>query len=494
MHIRHLAALAVAFLLSASPAGAQTSTSTGATVSAGSSGSTSTVGAVITPAAPAPAAPGFGTFLRPFSVTSLWNARPVKPRFGNFVIPESDYVPFIGPGQYSTGAFEARPGDPPATIYPVAGRAGVWEPDGEMWLPSITIPRWPADTTPATGGDGHADVVDSVTGVVHSFWGLKKVSGRWVAMQYAWTRIDGTGWGNPAHHYQGARAAAVPPLGGLIRKHEINDGAATYKHALSMSLTFNALSPKPAYIYPATSADTYAASLNSGQLPEGALMMLPPSFNLASVTNPALRKVANTLMTYGAYVIDQNAGTPFYIYVENGSNFSLHKNGWDSKAALDLHLIRASLRQVVAAESWLDGAGRPMALEKNMNLLSMRGGWSQHKGSVRGVYDTASQSLKFPSTLTPATMANGNGRGISIVKWSKPAAGDRLKFTAVTTGGGKLTLEAWSGATMAYSTGALANGETRTFTVPAGAWWVLYATSGAGGPSSVSGTLLKVAP
>ena len=132
-----------------------------------------------------------------------------------------------------------------------------------------------------------------------------------------------------------------------------------------------------------------------------------------------------------------------------------------------------------------------MALEKNMNLLSMRGGWSQHRGTVRGVYDTASQSLKFPATSTPAIMANGNGRGISIVKWSKPAAGDKLKFTAVTTGGGKLTLEAWCGATMAYSTGALANGETRTFTVPAGAWSVLYATSGTGGPSSVSGTLVR---
>jgi hypothetical protein len=36
-----------------------------------------------------------------------------------------------------------------------------------------------------------------------------------------------------------------------------------------------------------------------------------------------LRKVAGTLEKFGASVVDQNVGTPFYIYVENGSGFNI---------------------------------------------------------------------------------------------------------------------------------------------------------------------------
>src|SRR5690606_36727540 len=107
----------------------------------------------------------------------------------------------------------------------------------------------------------------------------------------------------------------------LIRKHEIDNGDSMYRHALAMSLSFNALSPNPTYGFPATSADTNAARENSGRIPEGALMMLPPSYDTQKIVTPALRKVAETLKTYRAYVVDRNFGTPYFIYVENGAGF-----------------------------------------------------------------------------------------------------------------------------------------------------------------------------
>ncbi|MGC8035661.1 hypothetical protein ACP3WA_26485, partial [Salmonella enterica] len=77
------------------------------------------------------------------------------------------------------------------------------------------------------------------------------------------------------------------------------------------TMTYNGLSAKPTYVFPATSADVNAAKVNSGPFPEGALMMLPPSFDTSKITNEEVRRIAETLKRYGAYVIDANDGTPF---------------------------------------------------------------------------------------------------------------------------------------------------------------------------------------
>jgi hypothetical protein len=435
----------------------------------------------------------FGNFLRPFSAKSLWNCKPIKPKFSTFEIPLSDYFPVVASGEYSTGVFEAKATDKPMVIYPNIKKTGVWCPDSEISKPTVTIPRWPNDAQPATGGDGHCDIVDSVTGVVHSFWQLRKVADKWTAVQYAWTRIDGTGWGSPSHYFQGARAAAVPPIGGLIRKHEINDGKDSYSHVLAMSLTFNALCPAPAYVYPATSADQYAASLNSGKIPEGALVMLPPDFDTSKITSEKLRKVVNTLKTYGAYVVDQNSGTPFYIYVENDSGYALHGMAWNSVVANELQIVRSALRMVESVEGYVDGNGIVLPKEINQNVLSMRGPWTHQKGTVKAEYDTWTQCVKFPASNDVTTSYDSNGRGISKVTWAKIVPGDTVKLTSIATGGAKLLLQVWSGSAMAFQVGPLANGESKTFKIPTGAWYVLYLYSGGKGvESTVAGTLVKV--
>jgi hypothetical protein len=438
----------------------------------------------------------FGNFYRPFAANSLWNSRPVNPVFGTYSIPTSDYYPAIASGAFSTGAFEGLASDPAMVVYGSTAK-GIWDPDTEAYVPSITVPHWPASTTPATGGDGHADIVDATTGIVHSFWQLKKdATGRWTANTYGHTRIDGRGWGDPAHYYQGARAAAVPPLGGLIRKHEVNDGLLNYGHALAMSLTFNALAPTPAYIYPATSADTYAAIVNSGKIPEGALMMLPPSFDDTKMVTIALRKVARTLKMYGAYVVDQNHGTPFYIYVENNSGFALNTGGWNQAVANDLQTIRAALRQVVSAGSWVDGEGRTIVPETtaNFNLMSMRGAWVRSAGTVSGKFNTLTQALEFPATTTATTMNNTSMRGVGNVQWAKTAVGDTLKVTAIATGGAKMRLHVVVDHKVVVDSGLLTNGMSARWVVPAGAKYNLYVVSGVGAPSSMRAKLEKVTP
>ena len=238
---------------------------------------------------------GFGTFERPFSAQSYWNVHPVGVQLGDFQIPDSTYRPLVGEGPYSTTAFLADEKDSPQQVFGIAGKPGLWELDGEQFIAEVTIPRWPSETIPASGSDGHADIVDPVDGVIHSFLNLKKgKDGRWTASMYAWTRLDGRGWGDPSHYYQGARAAAVPPMAGLVRKHEVNDGQRMYRHALAMSLTHNGLSSEKGYVFPATSADRTWKEYTGG-IPEGALLMLPEGFDTNSINDPALRKRAETL-------------------------------------------------------------------------------------------------------------------------------------------------------------------------------------------------------
>ncbi len=123
----------------------------------------------------------FGRYEQPFSADSLWNSRPVEPLFANDEIPRSLYFPAVQEGAFSTGFFLAKPTDPPVVIKGNAGKTGLWNVDAESFQPEVTIPHWPSTVAPATGGDGHADVVDPINGVIYSFYQLKNISGQWTA-------------------------------------------------------------------------------------------------------------------------------------------------------------------------------------------------------------------------------------------------------------------------------------------------------------------------
>jgi hypothetical protein len=443
---------------------------------------------------------GFGTFYKPFAADSPWNSRPVKPFLGTYQLKKPllhpDWIPAIADGAYSVGVFMARASDGPMTIYGKAGTAGVGDPDTGKFH-NITIPRWPANVVPATGEDGHAEVIDTVAGVVHSFFQLTNKNGKWTATMYAWTKLEGRGFGDPAHWSQGARSAGAPPTGGLIRLHELTDNKDHFDHALAMSLPSHTLAngiTRASYVYPATTADT-TAILNTGAIPLGTRLMLPASFNTATLSTPMLRKIANTLKMYGAYVVDRNYDTAFRLYVENGSNFSIMPNGqWSNQVVNDLDRIRAGMREVLGADNWLDGNGAPKGGPGGKGLLSMRGDWLVPGGSTpgNGSYDTWLQGVKFPVTATKINLVNYSN-GISKVAGSNPAARTTMRFAAVGAGGAKIRLQLWYGYALAYDSGYLADGSHVSFQWPAVAPALLsvrlLAESGVGTASNVRGVL-----
>jgi hypothetical protein len=443
----------------------------------------------------------FGTFTKPFAVDSPWNIRPIGPVFGAYPPPKGAYFGAVSAGAYSTAAFLAKESDLPMVVYPPLNTTGISDPDAGTSVPTVTIAHWPASTLPATGSDGHAEIVDPISGKVHSFWQLKLVDGKWRAALHAWSALAGRGWGDPAHFYQGARAAGVSTLGGLIRIHEVTDGKAVYEHALAMSMAKEGLSANPAFIYPATAADNNAASTNSGEIPEGTLMMLPPDYKI-SYNSPLLQKVIETLKVYGARVVDRNTDTPFAIYVENGAPFKLWTGtSADNAMYNEMERMRAAMRQVISANSYVDGNGQPTTTDKpgNFNILSMRGAWgvTGTAGGTPAPYNSLTQSVEFASRPAAQEQANGNGTGIARgVTWARPLPNDKFLLTGIGTGGAQVKLTLYgndaAGKAYSYQSPYLSNGQSTVVTWPAsGGWAVVAVRIGANQAGSIRATMVK---
>ncbi len=432
-------------------------------------------------------------FLKPFQSQSLWNSKPVNPVFSDFVIPTSDYFPSIHNGQYSTGCFLATQSDPPMKIKGHKGKKGIYDADTESFSNELTLPHWPADLIPASGGDGHADVFDTATGIIHSFWQLKKVDGEWRATHHGWMPMSGTGWGDGAHYHQGARAVGIPACAGIIRKHEIADGEPYYHHALAMSLTHNSLSQTPPYTFPATISDGFQGN-NRGPIPEGSLIMLPETVDLAIFKTPEIKKIAKTLQLHGAYVVDENYGTPYVIYVEQGGALDVHKGLWNSQAAEELQLLRKHLRKVNSVSGYEDAQGKSFKPNMNINLLSLRGPWHLESGPELGKYDTYSQSVVFSNVQRNIVQSNESGRSIPSIVWAKPKRGEHYKLSVSAKGGALLNFKLLDqhSRKVIYESGNVGDGKSVIIDWPADVIIPkLVLTSGTEKNASVTATLIK---
>ncbi|MBF4988567.1 hypothetical protein [Methylophilus sp. 14] len=444
----------------------------------------------------------FSSYARPFTADSLWNSVPVSPTFSNYIIPDSLYNPTANTPAFSASCFYADASDAAMTIKVGPGYGGIHDRDAEKMVSELTIPHWPANVIPATGSDGHADVIDVDNKVIHSFYKLKLINGEWTSLLYAWAPLDGRGWGDPAHFYQGGRAVGIPACAGMIRVHEVNDGDVMFRHALSMSLTYNGLSSSPGYTYPSTAADLNLAS-NTGQIPEGALLMLPANFDLSKIRTPFLKKIANTLKTYGAYVVDRNYGTPYVIYSEIGA--ATQSTG---SAYYEHTLIQKALRMVTSVQSWVDGNGNNFTDKRNLNVLSMRGPWARgfnyqadsdaciNSCGMLGNFNSYQQAVVFESSDETIIQSNYSGRSITHVSWARPKKGENFKLSANTTGGGKLRLtirDPQKNDLIVYDSGYLSDGQSAIFSWPIDDFEITtIISSGVGEPSSVSGSLVRI--
>lgn len=447
----------------------------------------------------------YGSFERPFAPDSYWNSTPVDPVLGSVAIPNYAWFPVVAGGDYSSSVYNAQLSDPPMTV--TANDSDSYESG------PIIIPHWPANVTPAQGTDGHADIVDMSTGFIHSFWILRKdaTSGKWTANSYSKTKVKASGFGDPAHSQAGARAAGVVTMAGMIRTHEIDDGEPMYKHALALSLdgdTFKKnVNGKQSFEFPATAEDNNSMTKYTkvDGFAMGSLLMLPKTFNVASLKLPRLQKVARTLMNYGAYVVDQNTDTPFVIYVQNNSNYSNNPGfmgSWDGDAANDLRVIQNALRKVTSNAGYTDANGNKFVPNKKVNILSMRGQWVLPTGpnsrTVGGSgFDTYKQALAFAPAAKGMTFNNWyNNEILKPVNcsWACKKPGVSYRFKVKATNGAKMVFKIRNAANTAYiiDTGLLGDGQYKDFIMPAdNATTFLQAVNGTVGAADISGELIE---
>lgn len=287
-------------------------------------------------------------------------------------------------------------------------------------LTAITFQKRGANYTYATlvvGGTGSGAVV------------TVDVDTSWRCHQVNVAHIADTGWGDRGRYYKGARAAGVPTCGGLIRRHEISDGDYIFRHALCMSMTYSGLAPGPTpFIFPATASDTTFA-LNIGEIPEGALMMLPKTFNIEGLKNSILRKICRTLQIYGAYVVDRNTGTPFVIYVEGVDNwfnikeYSSDKyydgNGVVQSASIfgELDQIRAAMRQVVGQAGYLNANNNLLsALPDRIRMSNgISGGSASGTAGVTAYYDAMTDEVVITGVAGAWTITYTNPPNSALI-------------------------------------------------------------------------------
>lgn len=363
------------------------------------------------------------SFYYPFAEDSLWKSRLIAPTFDESLSLKALNFPIIHEGAFSSSIFMANADDPKIKIYG-ANNQPIQNPDSNSKELYIELPHWPNGVEGASGTDGHADIIDLENKRIYSFWKLRNNNGRWEAASFAWMPLNGTGWPDPAHYYQGVRAVSTPVTAGIIRKHEGCQSDEPIMHALALSLPRESLSYTNPYVFPATTSD-FNYRLNKGNVPEGSLLMLPNSFDSTNVDNKLLSKVIEALKVYGAYVVDRNDNTSFAIYVENGADIE-HSCKWsNSKYSKTLDDIRKNLKVVNGADGAVDAKGRHIYINKNLNLLSFRGPWYKTNQNSSWFFDTFTQKLKLQTNQPNEVFTSTSSSLLKVVNWAAPNSGDQ---------------------------------------------------------------------
>lgn len=377
-------------------------------------------------------------FLSPFSATSLWKATPVSPVLGTVAIPTSggtQNFPAISSGyDFGTPMYYATASDPPMTFVggPVANPGALLSDQINYEL--ITLPHFPTNVLTASNGsvDSQLALYDSSTGIWYTAWqailippGTAGFDTGWMAgnmtIEYATPAAAGNAFdactGFPTcNRPSGPRGGGTNNFGGLPRVWEYDAITAgkinVLNHAIGFDLDVTGLHSGP--VFPCTTEDGGANALAgnpraTGPATYGSLWMLPPTFNLNSLTGPVApyaQALARTFMTKGGYVIDQSGDTwniDCEVSQDNISRwFNLDPN---VDHFGNLGIIRDALREVTGVSGWLDANNNsftPLTFA-NQNLISMR--TVNNFTVLAGTFNTVTNLLEYPDTTSLGSTA-----------------------------------------------------------------------------------------
>jgi hypothetical protein len=332
---------------------------------------------------------------------------------------------------------------------------------------------------------------------------------------------QGWGFSTPARPVD-VRAGGCSPAAGLLRNWELELGLRTGaypKHALVMSVNallitansgstpYSATGPGP--IFPSISQDAGFEYLGRNQgvssWPMGQRMMLPGDYNWGALTRPYNKLIAQTLMNYGAFLMDTTGNNNACdICCEPGVNVQFGIADGPGGGNVEFTRMLGALQGVVSVEGWTDADGNsftPVGFA-DMNQLSMRGPWTMVSGSLgRAAFATERNFFVAPAGGSPfviekpyyqpcAQSSQGwwmnwaHSKGWTVPPY--PQLGRAYKLTAYGVGAltSRLIVQSPDGSTTIYTGPWLAPGQSTRFTFPnqASTMTLLQVTNpGAGG-------------
>ena len=158
--------------------------------------------------------------------------------------------------------------------------------------------------------DGNIVVHDKVSDEMHHLRQYNYNNGSPSAGQYRLVDTRGLGHGTRLGQRLGTSASGVAAPFGLLRGHETNTPGFAINHAMQMVLPRVAgckIMLGRTIVLPATDRDGTATNTgnNTGSIPYGGLLALPPTVNLTSLglSEPGLR-LAEAIRNYGIYAVD----------------------------------------------------------------------------------------------------------------------------------------------------------------------------------------------
>lgn len=267
---------------------------------------------------------------RIFADSSFWN-QPIEPhaatdpgtdRYLEILNQEHGGTFWINCLEYAIPVCEVDARTPRHTVYQWAiepGRApGRWASREKYWShgpgfgQNVPIPD---AATPDPGTDHHLALIDWSADTVWDMWACRRrPDGEWESRTGMVYKASGSGvWktsdfavknGESIHFHGPGRAAGVPIIAGLVMRDELLSGLVPHK--VAMATWYNAFQK---FVFPATWTDGF----RDEGLPEGAVMQLDPTLDLARFDlSPAARALAKAMQVYGMVNVDNARGNVVY--------------------------------------------------------------------------------------------------------------------------------------------------------------------------------------
>ncbi len=306
----------------------------------------------------------------PFAATSPWN----YPIGSN-----AKYVPDtrFAMSWYGLNVFIGSASDPVITIWCGNDKAPGYDPVVQAAPLQQNVPD---SAAPAGGGDRAITFIDKYHLVAQDMSGARRLDIGW----RGWgclrnVDLKGQGWdlrqacvGGPC--YGQTTAIGVPHFAGMIRQGELRSG--NIPHAMAFVLAhwmWNRNAPSGGgYVWPGTSADGYwnnplpGGFGVSGNLFEGGLVALLPSFDLNQLKTPEGRTIGKALQLYGMYGVNSSGSvsstltfvTDQYVGPELPGNPAYTGSSTKADFLADLHTMASNIQIVTNSYNPTNG-GKP---------------------------------------------------------------------------------------------------------------------------------------